>query len=245
VRESQEGVDLVLDTQVIDVDTCEPVPNVHIEIWHCNSTGVYSGIVASGNGDSSDASNINATFLRGVQETDSDGVAQFETLFPGHYTGRATHIHVMVHVNGTVLSNGTWSGAVAAHVGQMFFDQDLIFQVEAVTPYSTNTQTLTTNADDSIMSSESENNVDPVMEYTLLGDSVEDGLFAWLAFGMNTTYADYITPAATLYASGGVENSKGAGGGPGGNNTGPGGNSTASGGASFSGCAMPATSTAA
>lgn len=219
MRETQEGVDLVLDTQVIDVDTCEPVPNVHIEIWHCNSTGVYSGIVASGNGDSSDTSNINATFLRGIQNTDTDGVAKFETLFPGHYTGRATHIHVMVHMNGTVLSNGTWSGAVAAHVGQMFFDQDLISQIEAISPYSTNTQELTTNADDSIMSSESENGVDPVMEYTLLGDKVEDGLFAWLAFGINTTYANTITPAATLYESGGVENSNS--GGQGGNGTFP------------------------
>jgi hypothetical protein len=180
---------------------------------------VYSGIVASGNGDSSDASNINATFLRGVQETDSDGVAQFETLFPGHYTGRATHIHVMVHMNGTVLSNGTWSGAVAAHVGQMFFDQDLISQVEAISPYTTNTQELTTNDDDGIMSSESENTVDPVMDYALLGDTVEDGLFAWLAFGINTTYADTIIPAATLHESGGVENSNSRG--PGGNDTFP------------------------
>ena len=237
MRESQKGVDLILDTQVIDVDTCEPVPNVHVEIWHCNSTGVYSGIVASGNGDSSDAANINATFLRGVQETDSDGVTQFETLFPGHYTGRATHIHVMVHINGTVRPNDTWSGAVAAHVGQMFFDQSLITQVEAVSPYTDNTQTLTTNADDSIMSSESENDVDPVMQYTLLGESVEDGLFAWLAFGINTTYASTISPAATLYESGGVENP---------NSGGPGGNGSLPGGPGFNSSASPApvTSTA-
>src|SRR5262249_6544228 len=64
--------------------TCEPVPDVYLEMWHCNSTGVYSGVVASGNGDSSDETNIDKTFLRGIQQTDSDGVAQFETLFPGH-----------------------------------------------------------------------------------------------------------------------------------------------------------------
>lgn len=234
-------MDLVIDTQVIDVDTCEPVPDVHIEIWHCNSTGVYSGIVASGNGvGSSDPSNINATFLRGVQTTDSDGVAQFETVFPGHYTGRATHVHVMVHMNGTVRANNTWSGAVAAHVGQMFFDQTLISQVDAVTPYSTNTQTITENADDSILSSETGNDVDPMMEYTLLGDTIEDGLFAWLAFGINTTYATTITPAATLYASGGVENTNS--GGPGGNSTV--GNGTFPSGAGFNSSALPSTSTA-
>ena len=181
---------------------------------------MYSGIVASGNGvGTADASNINTTFLRGVQETDTDGVAQFETTFPGHYTGRATHIHVMVHVNGTVLPNGTWSGAVAAHVGQMFFDQDLISQVETVAPYTSNTQELTTNEEDSILSGETANDVDPLMEYTLLGNSIEDGLFAWLAFGINTTYAETITPAATFYASGGVANPNSGSGGPGGNGT--------------------------
>jgi protocatechuate 3,4-dioxygenase beta subunit len=55
--------------------------------------GVYSGVIASGNGNSNDDSNLDATFLRGLQKTDDEGVAQFQTIFPGHYTGRATHIH--------------------------------------------------------------------------------------------------------------------------------------------------------
>lgn len=78
IIEEQAGVDIVLDYQVIDVDTCEPVPNVYLEIWHCNATGVYSGVVASGNGVSSDETNIDNTFLRGIQKTNTDGVAQFE-----------------------------------------------------------------------------------------------------------------------------------------------------------------------
>lgn len=122
--EDQEGINTVLDYQVIDIDTCDPVPNVYLEMWHCNTTGVYSGIVASGNGDTSDTANINATFLRGIQETDTDGVAQFETIFPGHYLSRATHIHLLVHTNVTVLANGTLGSDVSAsHVGQAFFDQ--------------------------------------------------------------------------------------------------------------------------
>lgn len=31
--EDQEGVFLGVDAQVIDVDTCEPVPDVYVEIW--------------------------------------------------------------------------------------------------------------------------------------------------------------------------------------------------------------------
>jgi hypothetical protein len=177
-------------------------------MWHCNATGVYSGIVANGNGDSSDESNLDNTFLRGIQKTDSDGVAQFESIFPGHYTSRATHIHVLVHTNATLYSNGTLGNdVVASHVGQAFFDQDLITEVEKLEPYSTNTQEVTNNEDDQILSQEAATEgSDPVMSWTLLGDDLSDGLFAWLAFGINTTQATTVTPAAYYYAEGGVEN---------------------------------------
>lgn len=54
---------------------------------------MYSGVTASGNGNSADESNLDKTFLRGLQKTDSTGVAQIQTIFPGHYRGRANHIH--------------------------------------------------------------------------------------------------------------------------------------------------------
>ena len=31
--------------------------------------------------------------------------------------------------------------------------------------------------------------MDPVMSYVLLGESVKDGLFAWLSPGINATYS--------------------------------------------------------
>ncbi|RYP62526.1 hypothetical protein DL771_009709 [Monosporascus sp. 5C6A] len=227
----QEGVDIVLDYQVIDVDTCAPIPNAYVEMWHCNATGVYSGVVADGNGDSSDETNINKTFLRGIQKTNEDGVAQFESIFPGHYAGRAPHIHVMVHTNVTRYCNGTLGNDVSAsHVGQTFFDQALISEVELQTPYNTNQQELTLNADDSIMAEEAAiDGVDPSMEYTLLDDSVSDGLFAWLAFGINATQVQSITPAVFFYEEGGVANADSGRGGdglPGGEF--PGGNGTLS-----------------
>lgn len=84
VTENQAGVPLYLDIQVIDTSTCLPVPAVYMDLWHCNATGVYSGVSANGNGNSNDSSNIDATFLRGIQQTDFNGVVQFETIFPGH-----------------------------------------------------------------------------------------------------------------------------------------------------------------
>ncbi|OAA45319.1 extracellular dioxygenase [Beauveria brongniartii RCEF 3172] len=244
VTDSEPGIDITLDYQVIDVDTCEPVPDVYVEIWHCNSTGVYSGVVANGNGDSSDESNIDNKALRGIQATDSDGVAQFQSIFPGHYTGRATHIHVMVHTNATLYANQTLGNQVyASHVGQSFFDQDLIAAADKVSPYSENEQELTENSSDSILSEEAgTDGVDPFMNYVYLGDDLSQGLFAWLAFGINTTYSSEVTPASFMYESGGVENSNGGmgggppgsgggppgGGPPGGNGTRPGGSGTAS-----------------
>ncbi|KAK4458229.1 Intradiol ring-cleavage dioxygenase [Cladorrhinum samala] len=222
--EDQEGVSLLLDYQVIDVNTCDPVPNLYLEIWNCNATGVYGGVVANGNGDSSDASNIDNTFLRGIQPTNEDGVATFETIFPGHYSGRTTHIHLMAHANATLLANQTLGNDIySSHVGQVFFDQDLIYAVEKAAPYNTNTQTLLLNSEDNIMSEEfATDGVDFIMEYAMLGDKIEDGVFAWLAFGVDTTASNKVSPAVFLYEGGGVANpDSNMGGGPGGGPGGP------------------------
>lgn len=53
IAEDEPGVPLIVDIQVVDVNTCEPVINTMIDMWHANATGVYSGVVANGNGDSS------------------------------------------------------------------------------------------------------------------------------------------------------------------------------------------------
>lgn len=144
-----------MDAQFIDVDTCEPVPNVMWDVWHCNATGVYAGVVATGNGNGDeDPTNLNNTFLRGLQPSDGDGVAQFLSIFPGHYSGRATHIHVVAHTDGTVLANGTYTGGTVAHIGQIFFDQDLITEVNALEPYLSNTIAITENVDDRVVADE-------------------------------------------------------------------------------------------
>lgn len=56
-----DGVDLYLEVQYIDITTCEPVPNVWVDIWNANATGVYSGISTSGNYA---ADGLNSTYLR-------------------------------------------------------------------------------------------------------------------------------------------------------------------------------------
>src|SRR3569833_1459895 len=102
-----------------------------------NSTGVYSGALAIPNGSGmGDKAILNRTFLRGAQMTDNDGVVQFETIFPGHYTGRATHVHMTTHLNAKAEANNTIWHTTATHAGQLFFDQDLINEVEFLVFFS-------------------------------------------------------------------------------------------------------------
>ncbi|KAL4922955.1 intradiol ring-cleavage dioxygenase [Aspergillus undulatus] len=210
VAEDQQGVPLFMDIQLIDTNTCNPLPDVYADIWHCNATGVYSGVVQDGNGDTSDKGNINETFLRGVQRTDLDGIVQFASIFPGHYSGRATHIHVVTHpANETrALPNGTISGTYdsrSSHVGQIYFDQDLITEVEKTVPYTSNTQELTKNSDDSLLPAEAET-TDPFMEYVFLGDDISDGVFAWISIGIDAKRDVPVSPEGFWTEDGGVVN---------------------------------------
>ncbi|KAH7389495.1 Intradiol ring-cleavage dioxygenase [Phaeosphaeria sp. MPI-PUGE-AT-0046c] len=203
ITDGQKGVPLTLHVQLVDIKTCKPIPEVYLEIWHCNSTGVYSGVVASGNGNSNDKSNINTTFHRGLQQSDAEGVVKFRTTFPGHYTGRATHIHVMSTVDATENKNNTITGGSVTHVGQMFFDQGLITQVEKEAPYTNNRQELTTNAKDGILAQEAKT-TDPFIEYVMLGDKISDGIFGWLAFGIDTSASQQVSAAGVLTGTGGA-----------------------------------------
>jgi hypothetical protein len=152
----------------------------------------------------SDKANLNKAFLRGIQQTDSDGVVQFETNFPGHYAGRATHLHMITHVEDTKAkdNNTIWNSRVR-HAGQVFFDQTLISAVEATAPYSTNRQARTANKNDAILIQETANKADPFFEYVELGTSLKDGVFGWFSLGVNMTYSRTIMTVAQKFKEGG------------------------------------------
>lgn len=89
ITEGQEGVPLYLNIQLIDTSTCRPIQDAYVDVWQANATGVYAGVIGMDNGDFEDKSNLNTTFLRGVQPSNSNGVVQFKTIFPGHYDGES------------------------------------------------------------------------------------------------------------------------------------------------------------
>lgn len=74
------------------------------------------------------------TFLRGVQLTGADGVAEIDTIFPGWYQGRTTHIHMRVHVGGLV-ADGRYRGGHITHTGQIFFPEPLTTRVYQLAAY--------------------------------------------------------------------------------------------------------------
>lgn len=77
------------------------------------------------------------------------------------------------------------------------------------------------------------------MNYVFLGDGLDSGLSAYMAFGINTSYTRHVTPTANYYKDGGVALPKpGTGAGPGGNGTTPGAASTAATGTSTAAAAL-------
>ncbi|KAI0008002.1 aromatic compound dioxygenase [Xylariaceae sp. FL0662B] len=201
IVEEQDGIPVHLDLQFLDVATCEPVPDMLVDLWHANATGSYSGVTAG--------AGLDTTFLRGVQITDAEGVANFDTLFPGHYQGRVNHIHVTSNQGGQLLENGTYTGGRVNHIGQLYFDQELINAVEGMAPYVSNQMRLTFNRQDFLAAQQASQDYDPFLDYVTLSDDPADGLLMWVTLGINSTadQTDAVSEGAHYYEDGGVDTS--------------------------------------
>ncbi|MFF8356781.1 intradiol ring-cleavage dioxygenase [Streptomyces chartreusis] len=179
ITEDQEGIPLTLRLKVIDSETCKPIRNAAVDIWHCNALGVYSGYEDMGSGGGGGGGTPpsgeptgeppsgepsggpgggggvhqeptdDERYLRGTWRTDRNGTVEFRTVFPGWYQGRCVHIHTKVHVSGTWTDAG-YEGGNTCHTGQFFFDEESVLASAEVAPYSTNTTTRTTLDEDTI-----------------------------------------------------------------------------------------------
>ena len=110
---------------------------------------------------------MQTSFLRGVQRTNSAGVVLFYMIVPGHYDGRANHVHVMVRDNVTEYPNGTlsgnWGSPGVHHIGQLYFEEELRQKVERLEPYSSNHQQYVTNDQDAFEPSAASAAYDPFL----------------------------------------------------------------------------------
>ena len=130
ITEGRAGTPLRLDLTVVDADTCQPIPDASVEVWHADASGNYSGFGSA---------STNTTFLRGIQRAGADGTVTFRTIYPGWYQGRAVHIHLKAHTGGNEV-----------HTTQLFFDESVSDAVYRASPYNDRSGRRTANADDDI-----------------------------------------------------------------------------------------------
>ncbi|KAL0568724.1 hypothetical protein V5O48_013254 [Marasmius crinis-equi] len=211
IAEYQLGLLTLLDIGVIDVETCKPLPNVLVDLWHANATGQYAGHPETVPQFKNVGEKIQIggktitmppvyprtkeeeTWLRGAWPTDRNGVAQFTTIFPGYYSTRATHIHAKVFTSWTPLPNGTFEAGNLAHTGQFFFDDGVNTQVDKMHPYTDNpirhTEGRTRNSDDlgDLFQDSHENGYNPVFDAHLLSGILNQGLVAYITIGINAS----------------------------------------------------------
>jgi protocatechuate 3,4-dioxygenase beta subunit len=107
IAEGRPGVPLTLRLRVIEAGACTAIHDARVDIWHCDAKGLYSAF--PGQSDNHNVDATGKTFLRGTQLTDGAGWVIFNTIYPGWYDGRTTHIHFKVFLGDrTVLTGQTF-----------------------------------------------------------------------------------------------------------------------------------------
>ncbi|KAF1952968.1 aromatic compound dioxygenase, partial [Byssothecium circinans] len=199
---TEKGAVTHLDINVIDTTGCKPVTDAYVEVWGSNATGVYTGVQARGNGDGS-ATSLVSNALRGVQPTAANGTATFITVIPGHYVGRTNHLHAIIHHGAKLLPNSTIQGGTISHTGQFYVEQGFLGEVEKTAPYNTNRQAITRNANDPLFNMGKQGGDDPTLKISLIGNKIEDGLYATIDVGVNPKARQNPQAVNTWTASGG------------------------------------------
>ncbi|ORY85362.1 hypothetical protein BCR35DRAFT_290079 [Leucosporidium creatinivorum] len=178
-----------------------------------SSTNTSDYTVTSGADSESAASQLNTavddneTFLRGVWQSDADGLAIMYSVVPGWYSGRAQHFHVKLYTEGGIAENGTFvAGGDAHHTGQFFFDNTTLEAVAATSTYSANSIAWgdhVTNEADQWYPYQEATGYNADMDITWVGSSIEDGLIGEITIGVNLSY--FSPELSTQYAAFDVE----------------------------------------
>ncbi len=92
---NEPGEPVVIVGRVTAAETCAPLKNAVVDVWHANHTGLY---------DNQMKEYVNKFYLRGRMKTDAEGHYTFTTILPAAYsTGssmRAKHIHYKISAPG-------------------------------------------------------------------------------------------------------------------------------------------------
>ena len=130
-------LELVLAVSALRAGACAPLAGAHVDVWHCDAQGVYSGVEDPG------FNTVGQSFLRGYQLTDKAGEARFRTIYPGWYPGRAVHIHFKIRTDPEAAQGHEFTS-------QLYFDDALTTRVYSRMPYAAVKGRRDQNADDTI-----------------------------------------------------------------------------------------------
>jgi protocatechuate 3,4-dioxygenase beta subunit len=111
---------VVIRVGQVAAGACRGYQGVAVDLWQCDAAGVYSGYAEQGT--------PGLNYLRGYQITDGTGSAEFLSIFPGSYPGRAVHLHFAVRTNP--------AGAGSSFISQLYFPEDVVAEVFSQPPYS-------------------------------------------------------------------------------------------------------------
>ncbi|KAJ1308180.1 hypothetical protein OPQ81_003895 [Rhizoctonia solani] len=150
---------------------------------------------AGGGGMGSTSMTDQLTFLRGGWPTNSEGIVEFKSIYPGYYTGRTIHIHTMVQTNYSVATNGSIISHAGSlhHIGQLFFEDTLNDAIVTQGVYANTTQSRTYNTEDNILDSENADGYNAIASTELLGEAETDGILAYITIGVDPTFVGSIT----------------------------------------------------
>ncbi len=118
VSDGWDGLPVRLSLRVLD-EECQPLEDVIVEIWHTNHEGIYSGNITDMCNDVE--AYKSQLFFRGYQRTDGAGVVNFDTCYPGWYSGRVVHIHFRIMTG----AYNAADNATAEVISQLFFSDEL------------------------------------------------------------------------------------------------------------------------
>lgn len=169
VTGGQTGVPLTLNFSLVNTNSsCAALSGYRVDIWHCNAKGYYSGY---GNqpGVSGTLSYVGATWLRGYQTTDTNGKLTFVTIYPGWYSGRATHIHFEVYKDTTLIKTS-----------QLTMPETISDAIHITSSYNGSVNT-TRNASDSVFGNSASDLANETMSLT---GSITDGYIATHIIGV-------------------------------------------------------------
>jgi protocatechuate 3,4-dioxygenase beta subunit len=124
------GVPLTIKLQIVNANgSCAALSGYAVYLWHCDRDGNYS-LYSSGV--------TSENYLRGVQASDASGNVAFQTIFPGCYSGRMTHVHFEVY---PTLARST-SAANRIKTSQFTFPMATLNEVYATSGYSASVRNL-------------------------------------------------------------------------------------------------------